>query len=183
MKTVGENIAALLSGGDLRSIGGSNEIMRLIRNQEEFDILFSFLYHNSRLIVMRAVDSIEKISRDHSSYLDKHKSGVLDLIASAADKELKWHLAQLVPRLELNDEEKNSTFERLKKWLMDKTESKIVRVNSIQALYELSRDNKVLTESFDEMLSTVREENIPSINARIGKLNDARNKSEKDRNI
>jgi len=42
METVEENIYALLSGGDLRSIGGSNEIVRLIRNQEEFDLLFIF---------------------------------------------------------------------------------------------------------------------------------------------
>jgi len=131
---------------------------------------------------MRAVDSIEKIVRDHNSYLDKHKFSLLDLIAGATDKELKWHLAQLVPRLKLLDEEKNSTFEVLKKWLMDKNESKIVRVNSIQALYELSRGNKTLTESFDEMLNNIREENIPSINARLEKRKDERNKSEKAHN-
>ena len=160
----------LLDGGDLRSIGGSNEVTMLIKSQEDFDVLFSYLYDSNRLIVMRAADSIEKISRKHSSYLSKHKPSVLDFMADAKDKEFKWHLAQLASRMELNGDEKNRVFEILKKWLLDKDEGKIVRANSLEALYEISRGNELLIVSFDEILDTIKAENIPSINARIKKL-------------
>ena len=103
MLAIKEQIKNLLSGGDLRSISGSNEVVKLIHNQKEFDVLFGYLYNSDRLIVMRAVDSIEKVSRQHNDFLEKHKSNILKLIAIAEDKELKWHLAQLVSRLTLND--------------------------------------------------------------------------------
>ena len=170
METIRDQINILLNGRDLRSIGGSNDVIALIHNQEDFDLLFSYLYNHNRVMVMRAVDAIEKISRQHRSYLDKHKSSLLGLIADAKDKELKWHLAQLVSRLKLNDDEKNKVFEILKQWVLNQKESKIVRVNSIQALYEISDNSELLGESFDEILNVVKEENIPSINARIKQL-------------
>ena len=170
METIRDKIKTMLNGGDLRSIGGANEVVSLIHNQEDFDMLFSFLHDSDRLIVMRAADSIEKISRKHSSYLDNHKSNLLELMSTAAYKELKWHLAQLTSRVKLDDDEKNNVFEILKKWLLDKNESKIVRANSIQALYELSCGNKLLMESFDEIINVIKSENIPSLNARIRKL-------------
>jgi hypothetical protein len=165
-----EKIYALLNGGDLRSISGSNEVAMLIHSQNDFDVLFDFLNDSSRIIVMRAADSIEKVSRRHSVYLDKHKTALLGMIADATDKELKWHLAQLVPRLKLDDDEKNNAFEIFKRWLLNENESNIVRVNSIQALYELSYNSKSSKKSFDEILISIEKENIPSINARIRKL-------------
>ena len=165
-----EKINTLLNGGDLRSISGSNEVVMLIHNQEDFDILFSYLYSSNRLIVMRAADSIEKISRQHSIFLDKYKTNLLELITNAADKELKWHLAQIVSKLNLNGNERNKIFEILKKWTQDKNESKIVRVNSIQTLSEISCNSELLSKSLDKILNTIEKENISSINARIKKL-------------
>ena len=170
MEPLKEKIYALLNGGDLRSISGSNEVAMLIHSQNDFDVLFDFLNDSSRIIVMRAADSIEKVSRRHSTYLDKHKTVLLGMIADATDKELKWHLAQLVPRLKLDDDEKNNAFEIFKRWLLNENESNIVRVNSIQALYELSYNSKSSKKSFDEILISIEKENIPSINARIRKL-------------
>ena len=170
METIRDKIKIMLNVGDLRSIGGSNEVVMFIHNQEDFDTLFSYLYDSDRLVVMRAADSIEKISKKHSFYLDKHKSSLLDLISNAKDKELKWHLAQLIVRLNLNDDEKKNVFKILKKWLLNKNESKIVRVNSIQALYEISFNDELLTESFDEIIESIKLENISSIIARIKKL-------------
>ena len=72
MESLKEKIYVLLGGGDLRSISGSNEVELFIHNQNEFDVLFNFLNDNRRIIVMRAADSIEKVSRRHAAYMDKH---------------------------------------------------------------------------------------------------------------
>ena len=168
--TIDDKLNILLNGGDLRSISGANEIVELINRQEDFDILFNHLYSKNRLIIMRAADSIEKISRQHINFLNKHKTSILGLIAKATDKELKWHLAQIVSRLNLNDNEKKETFEILKKWAQDKNESKITRVNAIQALSEIHCNNELLSNCFNKILNNIEKENIPSINARIRKL-------------
>jgi hypothetical protein len=54
-----------LTGGDLRSIGRSNEIVSSIKNQKEFDILFELLFSSDRILVMRAADAIEKVTKSH----------------------------------------------------------------------------------------------------------------------
>ena len=170
MKCIRSCLTDKLSGGDLRSPGDTKSIIKLIVNQDDFDILFSFLFITDRLVVMKAADSVEKITRINYRYLDKHKSSLLSLMSSAIDKELKWHLAQIVPRLKLSNCEKAEVFSTLKKWLLDKNESKIVRVNSLQALSEICHNEETLTDSFGEALLIIANEGIPSLNARIKKL-------------
>jgi hypothetical protein len=55
-------------------------------------------------------------------------------------------------------------------WAKDKTNSRIVRVNSMQALFELSSQNKKFAKKFQQLIGDLQKENIPSINARIRKL-------------
>ena len=170
METLADKLNVLLSGGDLRSVSGADEAAELIHSRQDFDILFSYLYDSDRLIVMRAADAAEKISKKHSSFLDSHKADLLALAADAEDKELKWHLAQMVSGLKLDCYEKDEAFRILKGWALDKEESRIVRVNSVQALYEISCGSETLTKSFAEIIICIKKENIPSLNARIRKL-------------
>ncbi len=159
-----------LRGGDLRSIGASNKIVKEIDTQEEFDQLFRFLFHADRLVVMRAADAIEKISHRHPEYLQKHNKELFDIAGRNTEKELKWHLAQILPRLRLSKTDLDKSWKLLLIWAKDNRNSKIVRVNSIQALYELTLvDNKFAKELLELFLDLSREE-VPSINARIRKI-------------
>ena len=49
----------------------------------------------------------------------------------------------------------------------DKKESRIVRVNSLQGLYDLFLTKKDLKQDLKLTISQIEKENIPSINARI----------------
>lgn len=160
----------LLSGGDLRSIGESNELLPLIKTQKDFDDLFALLFHEDRVIVMRAADCIEKVTRNNSPFLLSHKDHIVTLSHSAADKELMWHLAQLLPRVPWNKDEVNAIWERLRTWVLQKEGSRIVRVNALQTMFELSHKNKNLRDDFLNIMDCIVKENIPSINARIRKL-------------
>ena len=160
----------ILSGGDLRSIGSANAIAKQVQTQYQFDELFEALFHNDRLIVMRAVDAVEKITQNKPDYLKSHKKSLLRLLKEAKDKEFKWHLALLVARLKLTKPELGKLWEILSNWALDSSESKIVRVNSIQTLFDLSKQAPELTEDFDLTISQLEREEIPSIKARIRKL-------------
>jgi hypothetical protein len=165
-----KDFTTLLSGGDLRSIGKSNEIVALINSQEDFDSLFYFLFSNDRLAVMRAADSIEKITKSHSLYLQPHAKEIVQLMHTAKNKELKWHLALLLSRLNLTNEEAPIVYDALTRWFLDKQESKIVRVNALQCLYHLAKRKPSFQSSLQHNIQVVARENIPSINARIHKL-------------
>ena len=101
-----KNIADMLKGGDLRSVGQANKVISLIDDQESFDKLFQQLFNADRKIVMRAADAIEKITLKNAGFLKHHKASILKLMETAKHIELKWHLALIVSRLQLT--KKNS---------------------------------------------------------------------------
>jgi len=164
------NFEKLLLKGDLRTIGDNNIIVRLVQNQNDFDELFKFLFHKNRLVVMRAADAVEKITIHSPQYLDKHKSEIFSISETASNKELQWHLAQFLPRITINENEFTNAWKILMRWTKDKNNSKIVRVNSMQALFELNKQNKKFAKDFQKLISELEKENIPSIKARIKKL-------------
>jgi hypothetical protein len=164
------DVKKYLQGGDLRSIADVDQLIPLIKTQKTFDELFSCLDSDDRLIVMRAADAIEKITRDHPEYLDSHKIRLIRLLNTARDKELKWHLVLLIPRIDLNSKELGQVWNKLYIWAKDKKGSRIVRVNSLQALYELSEKYRELKKDFEFTAQEVKTEGIPSINARLKML-------------
>lgn len=157
----------LLTGGDLRSAGKVNSVINKIYSQKSFDALFTFLFHKDRIRVMRAADAIEKITRGNPHYLSGHKREIIDLCNSASDKELKWHLALLLPRLYLQDKEFKKAWQTLTAWVKDRSNSRIVRVNSIQGLFEMKKQNRNMEQDFNRIVVQLQKENIPSIKARI----------------
>jgi hypothetical protein len=119
---------------------------------------------------MRAIDAVEKVTSKHPEFLITHKSQLLEVLKSADHKELKWHIAQLIPRVELSVAESKDVWNKFAYWALNKTESKIVRVNAIQGLFDLSEVHQELKGDFEKVLSAVEHEMIPSIQARIRKL-------------
>jgi hypothetical protein len=160
----------ILKGGDLRSIGKANEIVRDITTQNDFDELFIGLNHSDRKVVMRTADAIEKITLEKFDYLQKHKKEIINLCQTAIDKEFKWHLALIVSRLRLTNKELGHIWDLLTEWATNKKESKIVRVNAIQGLFNLLQQKKELSQCFNVMLSEIIKEKAPSLSARIKKL-------------
>ena len=159
----------MLSGGDLRSIGQSKAVSLIVADQGDFDAVFKLLFDPDRIVVMRSADAIEKITLHHPEYLAKHTSEILALAESATNKELVWHLAQLISRLHMDHKEFSRGFTQLKSWLVNKTNSRIVRANAIEALYKMANGDNELKKDLEKLITRVRFENIPSLNARIKK--------------
>ena len=164
------DFAHLLLGKDLRTIRKSNEVAEMVRDQESFDKLFGLLLHHERPLVMRAADAEEKVTITHKEFLAPHKFQLLSLLKSAVHKELKWHIAQLVSRLSLSPEELKEVWSILAYWTQNPNESKIVRVNALQGLFDLSRNDPALKTIFENILQNLEHESIPSLKARIKKL-------------
>ena len=165
-----ESLTSLLLGKDLRTIRQNNVVVNSIHDQRTFDELFSLVFHHERTLVMRAIDAIEKVTAKHPEFLITHKSQLIEVLNSADHKELKWHIAQLLPRVDLTVAELEGVWHKLAYWALNKTESKIVRVNALQGLFDLSKFNPELKNDFEKITSTVEHEAIPSIQARIRKL-------------
>jgi hypothetical protein len=125
-------ILAKLSGGDRRSIGRSDEVAREIAESAAlFAVVVDAMRADDAVIRMRAADAVEKASRSVPARLQRHKARLLREFAVAEQKEVRWHLAQIVPRLQLSAAERHDVIQVLWKFLNDP--SKIVQVNAMQA--------------------------------------------------
>lgn len=159
------------AGGDLRSLGQNAAVVAAVHTQEEFDLLFRLIFHHQRRIAMRSIDAVEKITRKHPEYLASHKQQLMALMDDDPSIEMKWHLAQIITRVELSPAEFKKIWARLTHWAVNPNESKIVRVNSLQPLFDLiGKAGQTLMPSFRKTVSTIERERIPSITARIRKL-------------
>src|SRR5215470_2046903 len=95
-----KDIVAMLKGGDRRSIGSSDRVVKLVSaDARQFAALVRALRSEDLLIRMRAADAAEKVSRARPELLRRHKRELLALFAEATQQELRWHLAAMIPRL------------------------------------------------------------------------------------
>jgi hypothetical protein len=132
-----------LAGGDFRSIGKSNEVVKaVLANPRLVDSVFSGLLEADPLVRMRAADAIEKISRRRPELLQKFKRTLLDRIALIKQQEVQWHIAQIIPRLELSESDMVKVKKLLYKYLKT-TSSNIVRVMTLQALADLALQGRI----------------------------------------
>ncbi|ALM07778.1 hypothetical protein SB49_08195 [Sediminicola sp. YIK13] len=159
-----------LKGGDLRSNAKAKELATLIETQYDFNALFHFLHSKDRLLIMRAADVLEKISRGHPNYLWPHQRDILHFLKTAKHKEFKWHLAQMVGRLPLTPIQRLEVSDVLTSWVTDSSESKIVRVNALQALYDINKQYHEREGEIQELIRNLKKEKIPSLISRIRKL-------------
>lgn len=162
-------ILKLLSGGDRRSIGQANRVAALAsKDTTVFRELVEGLTHEDPLVRMRSADALEKASPQRQRELQKFKRKLLDIIGHATDQEVRWHLCQIVPRLQLSARERDVAVEGLRRYLDDR--SSIVKTFALQAIVELSQQDPALKAESMVLIRESCENGTPAMRARGRKL-------------
>ena len=131
-----------LKGGNLRSIGKSNEVVRYILNSPAlFGGVFTGLFHEDPVIRMRSADGIEKVTKVRPMYLQPYKDRLIKDVTKINQEEVCRRLAQMFSCLELNREEKMAVAEILCSWI-DSEKSKIVIVNSLHTMAKFAKEEQ-----------------------------------------
>lgn len=158
-----------LKEGDLRSIGNVPEVVDMVlANPELFKTVLQGMLHPDPGVRMRSSDAVEKISRSNPEYLQPHKAFLLNDVIGQTQQEVRWHLAQVVPRLELTDLERTQAAKALFAFLDDP--SKIVQTNALQALVELAWDDDELFSEVKKAVEDLAETGSPAVKNRADKL-------------
>ncbi len=139
-------------------------------SQESFDNLFLLMFNNSMPLAIKAADALIVISEHRPELLNAHKAQLLEVLTQTRFSFLKWHAAHLTVRLDLDSKEEGEVWRRLTYWSLNRNESKLVRANSLQSLFVMSRRSPVLREEYNRTLSMMSREPIPSLQTRIKKL-------------
>src|SRR5690606_19897772 len=158
-----------LAGTDRRSTGRADEVAAEIAgDQALFDEVFAAILFDDPVVRMRAADAVEKASRQHPERLLPHKEALLGAVAEIQQQEVRWHLAQMLPRLPLDPSERDGAVATLDGVLH--ATSTIVRVDALEALAALARVNAELEAKVLRRLVEVLESGAPAEKARARML-------------
>jgi HEAT repeat protein len=164
-----EKLKDWLESTDKRSIGRANKVAALVlREPRRFPELIGYLWSEDAVVRMRAADAAEKISAKNPGLLKPFKAELLGLLFEAEQKELRWHLAQMIPRLPLTKKERLRAAEGLRRYLKDT--SSIVKTFALQGLTELARAEASLLSEISENLEAAERAGTSAMKARARKL-------------
>ena len=163
------NVLKKLEGGDRRSIGRVSEVVADVLNDPSlFEAVFNGMLSDGPIIRMRSADAVEKITANHPEYLQPYKEKLIQQVARINQQEVRWHVAQMLPRLELSKEERAVIVEILLDYLNDK--SKIVKTFSMQALADFAERDAGLRPQVIKLLEELTRTGSPAMRSRGRKL-------------
>jgi hypothetical protein len=165
-------IVELLRGGDPRSLKGVTRVVDdVLHDPARFDELMQAMAHDDAVVRMRAADAAEKISRTNPECLEPFKSTLLLAAAMAEQPSLRWHLAQIVPRLRLDAPERKHAAAVLRRYLSDT--SAIVKTCAMQGLADIALADASLRPSIVPILRNATKTGTAAMRARGTRLLEA----------
>lgn len=164
-----EAVLRALTGGDRRSIGRSNQVVKIVRRQPAlFPALIDCMFHEDELVRMRAADAVEKLTVSSPEWLRPFKRRLIGLAVSTEQQELRWHLAQMLPRLELSRKDRMVVAAIFRGYLQD--QSRIVKTFAMQGLADLAMQDPRLRDSIRPFIASLMRTGSPSMKSRGRKL-------------
>jgi hypothetical protein len=159
----------MLQGGDRRSIGKSREVVeKVLADPGLFRIVFDGMLVDDPLIRMRCADAAEKITARRPDLLQPYKRKLLRKVALIDQQEVRWHVAQLIPRLKLARAERRAAMEFLYRFLKD--DSRIVKTFAMQALADLAERDADLRPGIVRTIQKLTRTGSPAMRSRGRKL-------------
>jgi hypothetical protein len=158
-----------LAAGNRRSIGRADEVVAdVLADLSTFGEVWKGMSSDDPVIRMRAADVCEKVSASAPACLAPFKEDLLGWVAAVDQQEVRWHVAQMLPRLNLDEVERGRAVEILVGYLEDR--SKIVTTFSMQALADLAPVDPELRSRVIGLLSDLTETGSPAMRSRGRKL-------------
>jgi Domain of unknown function (DU1801) len=158
-----------LKGGDRRSIGRADEVVSDIqKNQSLFKEVFKGLENHDPIVRMRSADVVEKITRKNPELLTGFENKIIKELSQIEQQEVCWHVALLLPRLSYTKKQEGEILDILKDYLSHK--SKIVNVNSMEALAIMAIKNQRLKRDVKDTIQSQVASGSPAVQARGRKL-------------
>lgn len=165
----GSDVLKELSGGDRRSIGNADHVVQVVlRDPRLFYDVFSGLRDADPVIRMRCADVAEKVSRHRPDLLQPYAHELLDELTQVEQQEVRWHVALLLPRLQLSDRQQEAAVQALLGFLQDR--SRIVQVNTLQALAEFAEREPGLRRKVLPVLEEFARTGSAAVRARAHKM-------------
>lgn len=159
----------LLTGGDRRSIGKVDVALSKIKvSPSSIQALLQLMRDTDPVVSMRAADALEKASRTNPEILMPHKHSLLGEIAENPQQEVRWHLLQMLPRLQLTKAERRRAFEIAGNSLQH--QSRIVVADALSAMFKLSAGDPDLMSRARDQAARLSSSSSAAVRSRAKRL-------------
>jgi hypothetical protein len=163
---VGAPLIELLRPGDRRTVGQVDEVVRAVLGQPELAAsLVDCLDGVPEALAMRASDALEKVIAADPTIGAPYRARLVQICLGANQKEVQWHLAQLLPVLQPTEREARDLV-RVWRELCHTSPSSIVRTSCLQAVADLAEAQPAFGPDLDELLTYALEDGTPAMRAR-----------------
>jgi len=164
------DLLARFSGGDRRSTGEADAVAEDVEHGtvSAAHLVAAMASSADAVVRMRAADALEKATRAHPELLAPVREELLGLLETATQQELRWHLAQMTPRLSLTKAQKERAVASLKGYLDDP--SSIVKTEALDALVALATADGRLAREVLPLLEEAIDSGTPAMRARARRL-------------
>lgn len=161
-----QNVLSYLVEGDKRTLSGVEQAVKAILedSQQIDDLLSAYDIHNEALN-LRISDTIQKVQENDPSLLKPYAKRVFTIFAEYEQKEVRWHMAQILPLLDLNQ---NQLRKAMQIWQSDfyNSRSSIQRAFSLQAVYDIASMKSEYMPLLDELLKHALSNGSPAMKSR-----------------
>ena len=162
-------VLQLLSGGDRRSIGESNRVAAMARDQPELiEVLIQGIESADPVLRMRCADAMEKATADRPELLVPYKRKLLRELSQIEQREVRWHVAPMLARLPLSKSEEVFVMRTLLAYTADS--SSIVKTMAMQALVDLACRSRQLLPEIERHIQELTAVGTPAMKSRGRKL-------------
>jgi vesicle coat complex subunit len=161
-----QSIQAMLADGrDRRSLGRSGLVIELVGSDpSRFGELFACLGDSDPLVRVRAAGAVEKLTREQPELLRTHKRWLLETLLEDPESQVRRHVAEMLPRLDLTPAEHVQAVAALIRRLEDK--SRFVQAAALDALTELATRDQTLRAPVRALLTERLEDGSSAVRAR-----------------
>ncbi|HEY0836909.1 MAG TPA: ACT domain-containing protein [Azospirillum sp.] len=161
-------LAERLRKGDRRTVGSAPGVAEsVLFDPAQIPELVECLFDGHAGVRMRAADALERVSRAHD--LTPWAERLLTEGAAIEQAEVRWHLAQILPRLALTEPQRWHAASLMGAWFR-RAESRIVRTSALQGMVDLAEQNPLLRDMAADMIRAALRSGVPSLAARARRI-------------
>lgn len=125
----------LAEGGKLNTLGRAKEVLEIVlADQSRLDELYQCLFEDDAWLRMRAIDTLEKVCRQHPDWLLPYVDRLLHEVADIDQASIQWHLAEMFREVELTPTQRQQAISIMKRNLASKDADWIVASNTMTTL-------------------------------------------------
>lgn len=158
-------------GGHKNSLGRAAEVLQaVLADSSRLDELYACILHEDAWVRMRAIDTFEKVGREHPDWLKPYLNQLLTEVAEIDQPSIQWHLAEIFAEVELKDIQRAQAIKLMKANIKNIDVDWIVSANTMKTLVSFVEDGYMPANEIAPLLELQRSHSSQAVRKRADKL-------------